>query len=97
MKRYLIKVTYLEGEHKGKSYLLRKGGYVTEKGNVEWEDTTYSSYKRALWQCNRLEQQNELNIRIERRDRQYAIQMGRKFRDYNIYELESYEPYEVEV
>ena len=28
MKRFLIKVTYLTGMHKGKSYLLKKGGYV---------------------------------------------------------------------
>ena len=97
MKRYLIKVTYLEGRHAGETYLLRKGGYVTEPGYIEWEDTTYASYKTALWQCRRLESDNELNMRIERKDRAYARQMGRKFREYNIYELQSYEPYEVEI
>ena len=96
MKRYLIKVTYLDGEHAGTSYLLRKGGYVTDERNIEWKSTTYASYNIALRQCKRLFDENELNIQIERRDREYAKKRGRYFRDWNIYNKESYEPYEVE-
>ncbi len=33
MKRYLIKATITGGEHKGKIYLLRKGGYVAARGS----------------------------------------------------------------
>lgn len=97
MQRYLIKVTYLEGKHKGESYLMRKGGYVTDTSDIQWEDTTYASCSRALRQCRRLASENALNVKIERQDRQYAIQKGRKIHDWNIYELESYEPYEVEI
>ena len=35
MKRYLIKKTYTEGIHAGKSYLLRKGGYVTDENEYQ--------------------------------------------------------------
>ena len=29
MKRYLIKATFTGGAHKGETYYIRKGGYVT--------------------------------------------------------------------
>lgn len=97
MKRYLIKVTYLDGDHKGESYLLRKGGYVTEEKDYQWDDTTYSTYNMALRQCKKLKTENNINIEIERREREWAKAKGSDSRKWNIYTLESYEPYEVEV
>lgn len=97
MKRYLIKVTYLEGPHIGHTYLLRKGGYVTEEGHIEWEDTTYATIGIAQRVCKKLRLNNDINVDIERKDRAWAEKRGKTFRDFNIYVAQSYEPYEVEV
>ncbi len=97
MKRYLIKVTYLEGPHTGDTYLLCKGGYVTEEGRIEWDDTTYVTKGIAQRECNRLKAANDTNINIERRSREWAEKRGKTFRSWNIYEAKSYEPYEVDV
>ena len=97
MKRYLIKVTYLEGSHAGHTYLLRKGGYVTEEGHIEWDDTTYATRGIAQRVCNKLKVDNDTNIDIERKNREWATKRGKTFRDFNIYEAQSYEPYEVDV
>jgi hypothetical protein len=51
MKRYLIKVTYLEGQHKGQSHLRRRGGYCTHADDPQWEDTTYATLGIARSVC----------------------------------------------
>ena len=97
MVRYLIKVTYLEGEHEGKTYLLRKGGYVTDENNLEWEDTTYARKKFAQKWCKELEYRNRLDRDIERRDEQERIRRGGKPNSFYIYHYERYEPVAVTI
>ena len=99
MKRYLIKVTYLEGQHKGESYLLRKGGYVTEEHDYQWDDTTYATKGIAQRVCNQKAKENKFDRDFEREQERIAILRGRRKepKAWYIHELESYEPYETEV
>ena len=95
MSGYLIKGTYLTGIHKGETYLLRKGGYVTDESQYQWGDTMYKSIGQALRICRKLKEENELDYAIERRNNEWAIAKGGKPKEFFIYELESYEPYMV--
>ena len=97
MKRYLIKVTYTEGPHKDKWHLLRKGGYVTEVDNVQWEDTTYKTKGIASRVCKHMYEENELSRKCERVDEQIRIKRGGQPKSFYIYESCTYEPYECEV
>lgn len=94
--RYLIKVTILTGRHKGHSYLLRKGGYVTDEGDSQFEEDTYKTLGTALRVCKQMESRNELNYNVERADNEYRIKQGKSPKEFFIYEKESYEPYLVE-
>lgn len=96
MNGYLIKGTYLTGPHKGESYLLRKGGYVTEEGRHEWDDTTYRTLGIAQAQCRRLTEENEICYNDETWSRNRRIKEGKEVSKYRIYEKEAYEPYFVE-
>ena len=97
MKRYLIKVTYLDGMHTGESCLMQKGGYVTDEGKWQTTDTTYCSYNMAMRQCRRLAKENDLDWELETRDRAKRLEMGMEVKDWRIYNHEAYEPYEVEI
>lgn len=99
MKRYLIKATYLEGKHAGRSYLLRKGGYVTDEGAYQWEDTTYATLGIAQRVCKQYAERNEQDRDLERGQEVFDLKTGRRKepKAWYIHELESYEPYEVEV
>lgn len=98
MKRYLIKVTYLEGRHAGESHLLRKGGYVTDEDSIHFDDWTYKTKGIAERVCRHLKEENDLSRRIERKDEAVAIKLGLRKgpKDWYIYEDCSYEPFEVE-
>lgn len=96
MIRYLIKVTYTEGIHKGESYLLRKGGYVTDEDRIEWEDTTYKSEGICRRACKHLFEENELSRKCERMDEQIRMKRGGDPKNFYIYESATYEPYPVE-
>lgn len=93
--RYLIKGTYLTGAHEGETFLLRKGGYVTDETRYEWEDTTYKTYAIAARQCDRLEKQNEADYRFYQIENQRRIAKG--YKPMYCPELEVYEPYAIEV
>lgn len=97
MNGYLIKTTYLTGPRKGTSYLLRKGGYVTEEGNHEWDDTTYRTLGIAQAQCRRLTKENERCYNDETENRNRRIKEGKEVSKYRIYEKASYAPYLVEI
>ena len=83
---WIIKATYLTGNHKGRSYYLRKGGYVTDNDKT-WSDWTYKTKGFATRECKRLKEWYDLSYRIERTDK----------KDSFIYELEEFEPYEIEL
>ena len=96
MKGYVIKVTYLTGRHKGKSYLMKKGGYVTEEHNYHFESDVYKTLGIAKRVCTIYRKNNERDYNAERRTNEYNISKGRPSKDWFIYELESYEPFEIE-
>lgn len=50
MKGYIIKATYLTGTHKGKSYFLQKGGYVTSDPDAHSGLTTATRQKTSASQ-----------------------------------------------
>lgn len=62
--RYLIKATYLEGLHKGETYLLRKGGYVTDEDTYQDIEDTYSSLGVAKRICKKLAKDNEIDCKF---------------------------------
>lgn len=97
MTGYLIKATYLTGPHKGKSYLLNKGGYVTESTRFQHKDTTYKTLGFANRECKRLTEKYTLDYKIERQDNDYRISQGKSAKEFFIYEQMSFEPYPVEV
>lgn len=96
MKGYVIKVTYLTGRHKGKTYLMKKGGYVTEERYHHFESDVYKTLGTAKRVCTVYHNNNERDYNSERRMNEYNISKGRPAKDWFIYELESYEPFEVE-
>jgi len=97
MTRYLIKCTYLTGQYKGKSYLLRKGGYVTEEKDYQREDTTYKSRKIAERVCKNLSEKNKRAYDDERIMNDSRIKRGFEKKKFFYYELESYEPFPTEI
>lgn len=96
MPRYLIKATYMEGPHAGKSYLLQKGGMVTDEDSTQWDDTTYKTKGIAQRVCRQLYEDNELSRKIERQDEQIRIKRGQGPKSFYLYESETFEPYPVE-
>lgn len=95
MTKYIIKTTYLEGIHEGKVHYLKKGGYVVSNLDYVWQDDSYT-LATAKAVCARYTKSNELNVRLEKKDREYAIAHGRNVSKYPIYDLEKYEPFAIE-
>ena len=96
MKGYVIKVTYLSGAHKGRSYFLKKGGYIYSDGEFVLADNVYKSEAVAKRVCSLYANNNERDYLSERSYNEYRISKGHKGCDWFIYELESYEPYELD-
>ena len=94
--RYLIKATYTEGSHAGKSYFIGKGGYVVDADGIQWDDWTYKTYGTANRVCKKLYEDNELSRKCERQDEAWRIKKGFPPREWYIYEAQTYEPYPVE-
>lgn len=95
MTRYLIKVTYTEGEYTGKTYLYTKGGYVAWEHSIQWEDTTYATYKIAKSVCTRWYNENEKKKERDEIENKRRIAEGLK--PHATYLSKTYEPYAVEV
>ena len=87
---WIIKATYLTGPHKGKTYYLRKGGYVIDDGRT-WPEWAYKTKGFASRECKKLKEWYDLSYRIERQDK--ANKPAETF----IYELQSFEPHKVEL
>lgn len=96
MKAYIIKKTYTERIHSGKSHLLFKDGYVADDCAIFWADRCYKTLKGARIACTKLFENNELNRRIERQDEAFRVSQGKAPKEWYIYESETFEPYEVE-
>lgn len=96
MKRFVIKVTYLSGRHKGKTHFLKRGGYVYSEGEFVLKDDTYASESIAKRVCTLYTNNNERDYLDERKYNDYRISKGYDGKDWFIYELERYEPYELD-
>lgn len=95
--RFLIEVTYLTGDHKGETWLMRKGGYVSPDNGYEYESTTYKTWAIAERRCRELESDNEVNYRIETNDREIRARQGKPVSSLRLYEKESYRPVPVKI
>lgn len=94
--RYLIKATYMEGRHAGESYLMRKGGYVTDETEYQGNDETYKTLGIARAICKRLYKENESNRRLERIIMENRAKEGNPLnRNWFIYTAQTFEPYPV--
>lgn len=66
MGKYLIKMTYVGGEHEGKTFLLRKGGYVSSYNALDagwWlPDETYKTEAIARRRCKQLEEERRYQV-----------------------------------
>lgn len=95
MTKYIIKVTYLEGQHAGKEYYLGKGGYVCPNLEYVWQNDSYT-LPTCKSVCKRYTMQNEINNRVEKREREYRIAQGKPVSPYMIYDLQKFEPFAIE-
>ena len=93
MNGYIIKATYLTGPHKGTSYFLQKGGYVTSDPDDQWSDDCYKTENICKSVCRKLENSNMVEHAIEKKTREYKSQNEIQLSDYMIYELMKYQPY----
>lgn len=96
--RYLIKATHVDGPHAGKVYILRKGGYVTDIKQYQWEDTTYASKGMAQRVCDRMKKEQDAEFDWERRQDSINIRSGKAGKkEYQfLYWHETYEPIPVD-
>ena len=98
MNRYIIKSTYLTGPHKGRSYFLTKGGYVTDNPDEQWSDDCYKTANICRAVCTKLSANNIVEHRLENKQREcQASKKSQSIPVSMIYELMSYEPYEVKI
>jgi hypothetical protein len=95
MKKYIIKATYLEGIHVGKTYYLNKQGYVITNLDSVWQDSSYTlSSCKAV--CTRKEKINTAEAIFEKRTRERRIAEGKTVSPYPLYVMQKYEPFEIE-
>lgn len=95
MKAYQIKVTILTGPRQGVEYVLTKGGYGASEG-AQHIDYCYKTKGKAIAVCKRLAEKNRISHETEAQNRSWTEAKGEKGRDWWIYDLEKYEPIEVE-
>ena len=95
MKAYVVKVTYLEGIHEGKTYYLDRRGYVRENLVGIWKEDTYT-LRGCKIACTRKTKENDFEVNFEMRDRSQKLAAGKNVSKYPIYILSKYEPFEVE-
>ncbi len=95
MTKYIIKVTYTEGIHKGKVFYLDKNGYVREHTDTIWSEDAYTlpACKAA---CTRKYKSNTAEAACEKAIRKNAISNNRLVSKYPLYEMKDYEPFPVE-
>lgn len=95
MIKYVIKVTYLEGAHKGKEFYLDKDGYVI--GNLEyvWQDGSYTE-KACKAACTRKTKKNISANRFELLERARREKDGKTNSKYMLNDLQSFEPFAIE-
>lgn len=94
---YLIKATIQTGRHAGESYLLRKGGYVTDEKAIQWEEDVYKTLSSCKATCTKLAAANKRDHEWELREREWRKARGHEpDHEWLIHELETYEPFKVD-
>lgn len=66
MIRYLVCGTYTDGKTAGKSFMIRKGGYLVDRFYKPFPDECYSSRQAAQAVASRLNRRNEEDTRIDK-------------------------------
>lgn len=94
---FVIKGTYLTGQHTGETFTLLRGGYVSSERGYEWEDDIYKTRGIAQMVCTKMQKQNASDHEWAKKKREWDIAHGNEPMDLLGYELQSYEPYEVDV
>lgn len=95
MTKYIIKVTYLEGEHEGTSYFLNKQGYVVDNLEYVWQDSSYT-LTACKGACTRKEKEQTAEAIFEKRKRERMIAEGKTVSPRPLYELQKFEPFAIE-
>ena len=95
MTKYVIKATYIEGDHKGKTYFLNKGGYVVSNLEYVWQDSSYD-LRTCKAVCTKYAKHNAAQHKAELAEREYRERKGKENSKYRLYYLMSYEPYAIE-
>jgi hypothetical protein len=95
-KRYIIKVTKLDGRHAGDVYFLQKGGYVTDADCAQFDFTSYKTYGIANRVCKKYKEDNNWYWEDETQRREKRKREGLKVDEWRIHDHESYEPYEID-
>ncbi len=95
-KMYKIKVTYLEGNSEGRSFLLGRGGHVFDEDECHWSEDCYLTRAAAASVCKRYAKENKRCRDFERNDEKYLIAKGHSPKSFYIYHYQKFEPYEVE-
>ena len=94
-KRYIIKETYLSGIHAGESFYVDRHDFVVDLQPDFFTEDTYS-LTGAKIACTRKLANNNINLKIERAERERREKEGKEqFLKYPLYEDMSFEPYEV--
>jgi hypothetical protein len=95
MTKYIIKATYLEGDHAGREYYLDKQGYVVSNIESVWQDSSYTlSACKAV--CTKKEKSNNAEVIFEKRERARKIAEGKTISRRPLYIMTRYEPFAIE-
>jgi len=98
MPKYIIKTTYLEGPHEGKTCYVTKYGCILEGAalNHIWQDDVYDTLAACKTACTLRMKHIEVQRRIELKDRERRLEQGKPVSKYRLYYSEKYEPFAVE-
>ncbi len=61
MKKYLIEGKYTEGQHKGKTFVLAKGGYVVNNIYLVFVSDCYDTKKAAQMVATKMTKRNKFD------------------------------------
>lgn len=101
MKGYIIKATYLSGPDEGSIYYINNGRRVINVKKVEaglvGKDDVFNTLRSAKGVCTRYQNINNFKYRLEQEDKEHKRANGKTVKEFNSFELQSYEPFEVSI
>lgn len=97
MTGWVIKTTYTDGIHKGRSYYMVKGGYCRSVETAEvWDDEAYLTESAAKRVCTMYVKNNARDIAFEKAEQEYRRRKGYKPM-MHMFDPEAYEPVQIKV